>query len=84
MGMARIPLIAVLWAAAAWGASEAVAHFGLGAAEVVDVEVVLPHGKGRLVQRGVKANQRITHWKRLEDVGPEIGGDLVSADVEPT
>jgi hypothetical protein len=38
----------------------AMAHFGLGDQEAVDVEVVLPHGKGKLEQKGVKANQRIT------------------------
>lgn len=39
---------------------EAIAHLGLGTADACDVEVVLPHGKGRLEQRGVKANQRVT------------------------
>jgi hypothetical protein len=38
---------------------EAVAHFGLGKADAVDVEVVLPQKKGKTVQKGVKANQRI-------------------------
>ncbi|HXG12830.1 MAG TPA: CRTAC1 family protein [Gemmataceae bacterium] len=38
----------------------AVAHFGLGKETVVDVEVILPHGKGTLVRRGIKANQRLT------------------------
>src|SRR5262249_3068796 len=38
---------------------EAVAHFGLGKEERVDLEVILPHGKGKLTQKGVKANQRI-------------------------
>jgi hypothetical protein len=38
----------------------ALAHFGLGQESTVDVEVVLPHGKGTLVQKNVKANQRIT------------------------
>jgi hypothetical protein len=33
--------------------------FGLGSLDACDVEVTLPHGKGRLEQRGVKANQRI-------------------------
>lgn len=36
-----------------------VAHLGLGDLEVCDVVVTLPHGKGRIVQRGVKANQRL-------------------------
>lgn len=39
---------------------EAVAHFGLGAHRSADVEVILPHGKGRLQRRGVTANQRLT------------------------
>jgi len=38
---------------------EATAHFGLGDVSVCDVEVILPHGKGRREQKGVKANQRI-------------------------
>jgi hypothetical protein len=38
---------------------EAVAHFGLGAETSVDVEVTLPHGKGSLSEKGVKANQRL-------------------------
>jgi hypothetical protein len=38
----------------------AVAHFGLGEAEKVDVEVVLPHVRGKLSQSGVEANQAIT------------------------
>jgi hypothetical protein len=39
---------------------EAVAHFGLGKEAAVDVEVVLPHGKGTLTRKGVAANQAIT------------------------
>lgn len=39
---------------------EAVAHFGLGAAEAVDLRVVLPHGKGEVVRKNVRANQRLT------------------------
>jgi hypothetical protein len=38
----------------------AYAHFGLGAAEKVDVEVILPHGNGKLTQKGVTANQMLT------------------------
>jgi hypothetical protein len=38
---------------------EAIAHFGLGKDEMVDVEVVLPHGKGTITQKSVKANQRM-------------------------
>jgi hypothetical protein len=38
---------------------EAVAHFGLGNRASVDVEVVLPHGKGKIGEKDVKANQRI-------------------------
>jgi hypothetical protein len=39
---------------------EAIAHFGLGAVEACDVEVILPHGKGRLERKDVKADQRIS------------------------
>ncbi len=38
---------------------EAVAHFGLGRAEGCDVEVTLPHGKGKVERKGVKPNQRL-------------------------
>ena len=38
----------------------AIAHFGLGKEESVDLEVTLPHGKGKITQKGVKADQRIT------------------------
>ncbi len=38
----------------------AVAHFGLGREGIVDVEVLLPHGKGKIVRRGVRADQRVT------------------------
>lgn len=37
----------------------ATAHFGLGSEAMCDVEVILPHGKGRIEQKNVKANQRI-------------------------
>jgi hypothetical protein len=37
-----------------------IAHFGLGREESVDVEVVLPHGKGTTLQKAVKADQRVT------------------------
>lgn len=43
---------------------EAVAHFGLGETERVDVEVILPHGKGRIVQKNVAADRRLTLKKR--------------------
>lgn len=39
---------------------EAVAHFGLGNNDAVDVEVILPHGKGKVTRKNVKANQRHT------------------------
>ena len=40
---------------------EAVAHFGLGKEDGRDIlEVMLPHGKGKVEQKGVKANQRLT------------------------
>lgn len=38
----------------------AIAHFGLGERDKVDVEVTLPHGRGKRELRGVAANQRIT------------------------
>jgi hypothetical protein len=38
----------------------AIAHFGLGKVESVDIEVTLPHGKGSVVQRAVTANQKVT------------------------
>lgn len=38
---------------------EAIAHFGLGDRKQCDVEIVLPHGKGRLERKGVEINQRI-------------------------
>ncbi len=38
---------------------EAVAHFGLGSVARVDVEVLLPHGKGTLTRKDVPANQRL-------------------------
>ncbi|HYT94560.1 MAG TPA: CRTAC1 family protein, partial [Gemmataceae bacterium] len=38
---------------------EAVAHFGLGNEKTVDLEIILPHGKGRLERKGVAANQRL-------------------------
>jgi hypothetical protein len=36
------------------------AHFGLGKLDACDIEVILPHGKGKLESKGVKANQRST------------------------
>jgi enediyne biosynthesis protein E4 len=39
---------------------EAIAHFGLGDRDRVDVVVILPHGKGTITQKNVEANQRIT------------------------
>ena len=38
---------------------EAVVHFGLGKEEQVDMEVILPHGNGKVVKKGVKAGQRL-------------------------
>lgn len=37
----------------------AIAHFGLGKLETVDVEVTLPHGAGKLERRGVAVDRRI-------------------------
>jgi len=39
---------------------EAAAHFGLGAADAVDVRVTLPHDNGVIERKGVKVNQRVT------------------------
>jgi hypothetical protein len=39
---------------------EAVAHFGLGAVERVDLEVVLPHGRGKFTHAGIAVDQRLT------------------------
>ena len=39
---------------------EAVAHFGLGKLDRVDIEATLPHGKGKITRVGVNVNQRIT------------------------
>ena len=36
-----------------------ISHFGLGRENTVDVEIALPHGKGKRLQKNVKANQRI-------------------------
>ena len=41
-------------------AQPAIAHFGLGDEEIVDLEVILPHGKGKVAEKGVKVNQRLT------------------------
>lgn len=37
----------------------AIAHFGLGGEAAVDLEILLPHDRGRLVRRNVQANQRL-------------------------
>jgi hypothetical protein len=37
----------------------AMAHFGLGKVETVDLEVTLPHGKGTITKKSIKAGQRI-------------------------
>jgi hypothetical protein len=39
---------------------EAIAHFGLGKFDQCDIEVLLPHGKGKLERKRVQANQRVT------------------------
>jgi hypothetical protein len=38
---------------------EAIAHFGLGDLKECDVEIILPHGQGRMEKKGVKANQLV-------------------------
>ncbi|HTE27887.1 CRTAC1 family protein [Flavitalea sp.] len=37
----------------------AIAHFGIGKINSVDIEVILPNGAGKLVQKNVKTNQKI-------------------------
>lgn len=44
----------------------AIAHFGLGKVDLVDVEVTLPHGKGTLVRKNVKADQRVLIRRETE------------------
>jgi len=39
---------------------EPIAHFGLGKLEVCDIEVRLPHGRGKLTKSNVAAGQRLT------------------------
>lgn len=39
---------------------EAAAHFGLGDRTECDVVVTFPHGKGRVVRLGIKADQRVS------------------------
>ncbi len=39
---------------------EAVAHFGLGEQTEVDAVIILPHGKGRIIQKNIPADRRIT------------------------
>jgi hypothetical protein len=41
-------------------AQPAIAHFGLGDLKSVDLEVILPHGKGTVTRKDVKANQKLT------------------------
>jgi hypothetical protein len=38
----------------------AIAHFGLGDVTNVDLEVILPHGQGRIVRENVPVDQRVT------------------------
>jgi enediyne biosynthesis protein E4 len=38
----------------------AVAHFGVGQTERVDITVTLPHGKGMVTRQDLPANQRVT------------------------
>lgn len=37
----------------------ATVHFGLGESSKVDIEVILPHNKGKIIREGVKANQLV-------------------------
>ena len=41
-------------------AQPAIAHFGLGQVERVDLEIVWPHGKGRMERKDVAVNQRLS------------------------
>jgi hypothetical protein len=36
-----------------------IAHFGLGKESVVDIEIILPNGNGKLVKNAIRANQQI-------------------------
>jgi hypothetical protein len=59
----RDALLAVREIAVGYGyasGQEAIAHFGLGSLPACDIEIVLPHGKGRLERKDVKANQLLT------------------------
>ena len=47
---------------------EAAAHFGLADVERVDLEIVLPHGGGKVVERDVKANQRLAVETKKQDL----------------
>lgn len=38
----------------------AIAHFGLGRETLVDIEAILPHGKGSLTRKSVPVDQRLT------------------------
>ncbi len=40
-------------------AQPAIAHFGLGQVERVDLEIIWPHGKGRMERKDVVVNQRL-------------------------
>ncbi|MDB5336906.1 MAG: hypothetical protein JWN70_2525 [Planctomycetaceae bacterium] len=40
-------------------AQPAISHFGLGGIERVDLEIIWPHGKGRMERRDVTVNQRL-------------------------
>jgi hypothetical protein len=43
---------------------EAVAHFGLGNAAKCDVEVTLPHGRGKIERLGVRVDQLLLVHER--------------------
>jgi hypothetical protein len=47
------------------------AHFGLGTAEKVDIEVTLPHGRGKLTRTDVKADQRLVIQQKSRNQNPE-------------
>jgi enediyne biosynthesis protein E4 len=61
--MLHLPRVAA-WSALIGGlyasGQEAIAHVGVGPVDRCDIEIILPHGKGRLERRDVAANQRLT------------------------
>jgi hypothetical protein len=59
--------------------TEAIAHFGLGKRESVDVQVVLPWGAGTWTVHDVEANQRLVVTSPDTPAGPTVTQVLVGA-----